>query len=100
MNRGRFGRMDALILADQPPATLVERTQARLAQERRGAQAQHRLLGEAMAVLLDGGHGEAAGRLGDLRVVFALGPAYYGKVIAARLPGVGIPSRGAIGGRQ
>ena len=75
----------ALILADEPPASLVEQTQAMVAQQRPGVRAQHRLLGEALAVLEAGRHDAAAQRLGDLRLMFALGPRFYGRVIPAVL---------------
>lgn len=102
MNRGRFGRLDdrlctiigrledrldALIGADEPPASLVERTQALVVQQRRGLREQHRLLGEALEVLETGGYDRAAQRLGHLRVLFAFGPSRYGFVIPAVLPG-------------
>ena len=94
MNRGRFGRMVAPV-ADELPVTLAEQVQAMAAQRRDGVRAQHRLLGEAMTALENDRdargrqmlHVESARRLGDLRIMFALGPALYGKVIPAVLPG-------------
>lgn len=90
MNRGydfSGGRLAALILADEPPATLVEQTQAQVAQQRPGVRAQQRLLGEALDVLETGGYDGAAKRLGDVRLLFALGPGFVGFVIPAVLPG-------------
>ena len=89
------GRLAALILADEPPPTLAEQAQATVAQQLPGVQAQRRLLDEALTVLETGGHDEAARRLGDLRLVFALGPALYSRVVPAVLPGMGYPPAGA-----
>jgi hypothetical protein len=43
---------------------------------------------------------QAVQRLGVFRLLVALGPACYGKVLPAQLPGVGVPNREPIGDRS
>jgi hypothetical protein len=80
-------RLAAMIRADEPPATLAEQTLAVIHEHRSGASAQDLLLGEAAVALENGGYDEAATRLGDIRIAFALGRGHRAKLLTARLPG-------------
>lgn len=98
-------RLAAMILADEPPATLAEQTVATIHEYRPEACAQESLLDEASVALENGGFDEAATRLRDLRLAFALGPALYPTTIRRPLPAqsaavvIALPDRGRGGSR-